>query len=143
MTLVCEAMNRAPLSVEADATAARALAVVETTGAAHLLVMDHDDLIGILCACDLRAAGPDEQVSERMSVPVITIRPDATLEDAAVTLGDCGVGCLPVAVGGLVLGTIGEEELAAAGIQGRLPHRRCHPRAHGLEPPDPHLAHHH
>lgn len=143
MSLVCEAMNRTPVTVEAESTIAEALALAGNTGAAHLLVMDQGTLIGILCGCDLRAARPGEQVWERMTLPVITIRPDATLEDAAVTLGDCGVGCLPVAVGGLVLGTVGEEELAAAGLQGRVPHRRCHPRAHGLEPRGPDLGHHH
>lgn len=130
--LVSEAMNRSPVVVSADACVADAAALARSSGAAHLLVMDQDNLVGILCGCDLAAARPEESVWERMSVPVITIRPDATLEDAAATLCECGVGCLPVALGGLVLGTVSGEELARAGRPALLPHRRCHEhlRAH-------------
>ena len=130
MTLVSDAMNRSPLVVPADASIATAAALADATGEAHLLVMDEDNLVGILCGCDLRAAGPEERVWERMSLPVITIRPDASLEDAAATLCECGVGCLPVALGGLVLGSVSGEELARAGMPGLLPHRRCHQAAH-------------
>ncbi len=126
MTLVSDAMNRAPVVVPAEASVATAVALADAAGAAHLLVLDEEHLVGILCGCDLEAARPDEPVWERMSLPVITIRPDATLEDAATTLSECGVGCLPVALGGLVLGTVSGEELARAGVAARLPHRRCH-----------------
>lgn len=125
-TLVSDAMNRSLVVVPADASIATAAALAQTAGADHLLVMDEEHLVGILCGCDLSAARPDEPVSERMSLPVITIRPDATLEDAAATLCECGVGCLPVALGGLVLGTVSGEELARAGQPALLPHRRCH-----------------
>jgi CBS domain-containing protein len=125
-TLVSEAMNRSPLSVPADASIATAAALAEAAGDAHLLVMDEENLVGILCGCDLSSARPDERVFERMSLPVITIRPDATLEDAALTLCECGVGCLPVALGGLVLGTVSGKELARAGVPALLPHRHCH-----------------
>lgn len=132
-TLVSDAMNRSPVVVPAEASIATAAALAEAAGAAHLLVLDEENLVGILCGCDLEAARPDEPVSDRMSLPVITIRPDATLEDAAVTLYECGVGCLPVALGGLVLGTVSGEELARAGVPARLPHRRCHEgRGHKL-----------
>lgn len=124
--LVSDAMNRSPVVVSADATIAAAADLARSTGATHLLVMDEEHLVGILCGCDLAAAPPDELVWERMSLPVITIRPDATLEDAASTLCECGVGCLPVALGGLVLGTVSGEELARAGMPALLPHRRCH-----------------
>lgn len=130
-TLVSDAMNRAPAVVSADARMDEAAAVARASGAAHLLVMDQENMVGILCACDLRAARPEELVWERMSVPVITIRPDAPLEEAAVTLCECGVGCLPVTLGGLVLGTVGGDELARAGVPGLLPHRRCHEQAAG------------
>lgn len=124
--LVSDAMNRAPAFVSADARMDEAAAIAATTGAVHLLVMDEETLVGILCACDLRAARPGEQVWERMSVPVITVRPDVPLDEAAVTLCECGIGCLPVTLGGLVLGTLSGEELSRAGVPGLLPRRRCH-----------------
>ncbi len=125
-TRVSEAMNRAVVTVPSDVTIAEAVALARETGADHLLVVDADVLVGILCGCDLRAAEPDEVVADRMTVPVLTLRPEDTLDEAALTLCECGVGCLPVTVGGLILGTVSEVELEHAGIHARWPHRRCH-----------------
>jgi CBS domain-containing protein len=133
MTLVVEAMNRSVVAVAPDASLAEARALVRRTGAEHVLVIDEETLVGILCACDLRGAGRGEgdAVSERMSVPVLTVRPDAPLESAALTMRECGVGCLPVALGGLILGTMSETELARAGVGSPRPHcdhEHRHPR---------------
>jgi acetoin utilization protein AcuB len=122
MTLVAEAMNRSVVSVAPDASLGEARALVRRTGAEHVLVMDEDTLVGILCACDLRGAREDDAVCERMSVPVLTVRPDAPLEAAAMTMQECGVGCLPVALGGLILGTMSEAEFARVGVERPRPH---------------------
>jgi acetoin utilization protein AcuB len=123
MTLVSEAMNRSLVTVTPDSRLADAVALVRRTGAEHVLVMEDQNLVGILCACDLRGAPPEEQVCDRMTVPVLTVRPDAVVEEAAATMRDCGVGCLPVAVGGLILGTVSEAEIAHAGVH--APRPRC------------------
>lgn len=124
MTLVAEAMNRSLVTVAPDARAADAVALVRRTGAEHVLVVEDRNLVGLLCACDLRGARSEEPVSERMTVPVLTVRPDLPVEEAATTMQDCAVGCLPVVVGGLILGTISDAELARAGVRGPRPH--CH-----------------
>ena len=124
MTLVAEAMNRSIVSVAPEAPASEAVALVRRTGAEHVLVMEGENLVGILCACDLRGAAPGDPVCDRMTVPVLTVRPDAAVEDAAATMCDCGVGCLPVACGGLVLGTVSEDDIVHAGVRGLRPH--CH-----------------
>ncbi len=130
MTLVSQAMNRSVVSVGPDAPVADALALVRRTGAEHVLVLDEQHLVGLLCACDLRGAAPDEAVCDRMSVPVLTVRPDADVADAAAMMSDCGVGCLPVAVGGLILGTVSEAEIVRAGVRGPRPHcQHVHRRA--------------
>jgi acetoin utilization protein AcuB len=123
MTLVSQAMNRSVVTVMPEAPLTDAVALVRRTGAEHVLVMDAGNLVGILCACDLRGACPDASVYDRMTVPVITVRPDAAVEEAAETMSACGVGCLPVAVGGLILGTVSEAEIARAGVH--APHPRC------------------
>ncbi len=123
MTLVSQAMNRSVVTVTPEAPLADAVALVRRTGAEHVLVMEAGNLVGILCACDLRGAGPEAQVCEHMTVPVLTLRPDAAVEEAADTMTACGVGCLPVAVGGLILGTVSEAEIARAGV--REPRPRC------------------
>ncbi len=133
MTLVVEAMNRSMVAVAPDASLAEARALVRRTGAEHVLVVDEETLVGILCACDLRGARQGEAVSERMSVPVLTVRPDAPIESAALTMRECGVGCLPVALGGLILGTMSEAELARAGVARPRPH--CdHAHRHARRP---------
>ena len=134
MTLVSEAMNRSVVAVAPDATLAEATEVVRSTGAEHVLVMDEGTLVGILCAAELRGATEDDAVSARMSVPALTVRPDALVEAAALTMFEEGVGCLPVAVGGLILGTVSGEEFARAGLA--HPRPRCgreHRRRHRLE----------
>ena len=123
MTLVAEAMNRDLVTVALDASMADAAALVRRTGAEHVLVMDDQTLVGILCACDLRGARPQVRVRDRMSAPVKTVRPDLRVEEAAEQLVAWRVGCLPVAVGGLILGTVSEAELARVGV--REPRPRC------------------
>ncbi len=129
MTLVSEAMNRAVVAVAPEDSIELAEEIAKRTGAAHLLVLDEDTLVGILCACDLQEAGRGDHVCDRMSLPVLTVRPDIPLEEAANTLGECDLGCLPVALGGLILGTLGVFELERAGISSRSSHGRCHRRA--------------
>lgn len=113
--LVSEAMNRSPVTVRPEASVEEAVALARRSGVDHLLVLDEQTLVGILCTCDLRDAAPGERVDDRMSVPVMTVRPDASVEEAATTMGECAVGCLPVAVGGLILGTVSDAELERCG----------------------------
>ncbi len=99
MALVSESMNRSLAMVSPDASMAEAARVVQRTGAEHVLVVDEETLVGILCACELRGAPPDGRVSERMSGTVATVRPDVGLEEAAAQLVSSILGCLPVALG--------------------------------------------
>lgn len=122
MTLVSEAMNRSLVTIDIDASLAEVIALVRRTGAEHVLVMDEQTLVGILCASDLRGAGPEGRVGDFMSTRVMTVRPDVRIEEAALTLYACSVGCLPVAVGGLILGTVSEAELLVAGVSDPHPH---------------------
>src|SRR3972149_139522 len=99
MTLVSEAMDRAPATSTAGGRASPA------RGGARLGVAG-GALGGALCGCDRAAVTPGEPVWERMTVPVLTVRPDASVEEAALTMSDCRVGCLPVVIGGLVMGIV-------------------------------------
>ncbi len=121
--LVSEAMNRSLVTVPPYATMADAIALVRRTGAEHVLVMEEQTLVGILCASELRGAAPQGRVADCMNAPVKTVRPDVRVEEAAVTLCSYRVGCLPVAVGGLIIGTLSEAELKSAGVE--QPRPRC------------------
>lgn len=112
MRLVSEVMNRFPLAVEPECTVGEARERAGAAGASHVLVVEQDIVVGMLCrACDLAAADAGERVCDRMTVPVVMIRPDATLEEAAELLSGYDVHCLPVALGGLLLGTVDGEVL--------------------------------
>ena len=127
--LVSEAMVRHPTSIGPDADMGEAKHLAEASGTRHLVVLDQGTLVGILCLCDLREVAGT--VADHMSVPVLTIRADATLEDAADTMREFDVGCLPVVMGGLILGTVTDEEISRAGLGGprRVPHCACRSRA--------------
>jgi acetoin utilization protein AcuB len=114
--LVSDAMSRALVTVGPDEEMGEALHLAEATGSHHILVLDAGNLVGILCLCDLDDSDPAAAVSEYMSVPVLTIRADASLVEAADSMREYEVGCLPVVMGGLILGVLTEAELAGAGL---------------------------
>lgn len=126
MTLVSEAMARQVVTVPLEATVGEAADLARSAGVEHLIVVDGELLAGVLCTCDLGDAAPGELVAECMTLPVLTVRPDAELDDAATTMDECGVGCLPVVVGGLVLGLIEGASVGRAGVH--HPHAWCHTR---------------
>lgn len=125
MKLVAEAMNRAVVTIDPGLSLQDAADVLRRTGAEHLLVVDEANLVGILCGCDLRGARPEGAVSERMSPPGTTVRPDAEIEEAVSTLAGSAARCVPVAVGGLLLGTLSEAELERAGVEPARASPRC------------------
>jgi acetoin utilization protein AcuB len=131
--LVSDAMSRGLVTVAPDEETGEARRLAEATGAHHVLVMDSGNLVGILCLCDLEGVDPATAVSELMSVPVLTIRADASLAEAASSMRDCDVGCLPVVTGGLILGVITDAELASAGLPPL--HRQEGCRFHARGPP--------
>ncbi len=124
--LVSDAMNRAVVTVEPDLGIELAVELARSTGAEHLLVVDEQTLVGILCACDLREAHAGDHVSDCMSVPVVPVRPDTPIEEVVETMDECALGCVPVALGGLILGTVSDDELVRAGMSAPRPHRHCH-----------------
>lgn len=128
---VSEVMTRAVVSVAPDMSVEDARRQARETGAHHQLVLDRGTLVGVICSCDLAEAEPGAEISDCMSVPVMTVHPDQSLAAAVAIMADCGVGCLPVVSGGLVVGLLSEDQLARAGMGPRLSGRcRCHARVH-------------
>lgn len=119
MKLVAEAMNRGVVTVDRGLSLAEAAGVMRRTEAEHLLVLDGDEIVGVLCGCALRGARPGETVSARMARLPPPLRPEATIDEGAAAVAESEEGCRPVAVGGLLLGTLTEVELGAAGIAPR------------------------
>ena len=62
-------------------------------------------------------AGRKVPVSAWMSAPVITVGATASLEEAADLIRERSIGCLPVVVGGLIVGVVTRGDLWRAGLR--------------------------
>jgi acetoin utilization protein AcuB len=105
-------MTREPVSVAPDCPVRRALALMETRGVRHLLVVDGGRLTGIVSNRDVRRllgrARPPTSlaapVSRIMSEGPVTVPPDTPIAVAARLLLDGRIGALPVREGERVVG---------------------------------------
>lgn len=115
---VSEIMTSAAVIDQSDDTLAEAARKMWTQQTGSLLVMDGDDLVGILTERDiLRAvatgAGLDDtRISEVMTKNVITVGPQTTLREAAKVMADRWIRHLPVVDGGNVVGVLSQRDLA-------------------------------
>lgn len=125
MKLVAHAMNRGVVAVDRGLSLREAALVMRRAEVEHLLVLDGDEVVGVLCGCAFRGAGLEGNVSERMGRIRPALRPDAEIDEAAAAIAESEEGFLPVALGGLLLGTLGQIELGAAGIDLPAPARRA------------------
>lgn len=131
MTRVADIMTGPLVTLGHDASVAQAWGIMQARGVRHLPVLDADRrLIGILTDHDLRlvilarcfAEEPGAlarslarlRVDEIMTWAVVTIGPDADLRDAARLMHQRGLGALPVADGGRVVGMLTATDLIRA-----------------------------
>jgi CBS domain-containing protein len=114
-----EALMTTPVeTVAPDARLAEAARVLDAEGIGSLVVGE-DRLDGIITESDVVSAvgeelDPATPVSELMSDPVVTIRPNETLQTAAERMGRNGVKKLPVVEDGVADGIITTTDLALA-----------------------------
>lgn len=137
---VQDIMSRAPVVIDARASADHARSVAEDERVHHLLVVDDGELVGVVCLCDLGWALPVDAVGGVMRSPVVTVAPGDSIAQAARTMTECGVGCLPV-IGedGVLSGVVTRSDLRAAGaLRGEPGVDRCAAcgDSHHLKPPD-------
>ncbi len=104
-----------PPSLACDAADELAL----RNGVRHLLVTDGGELVGMLCRCDLFAAG-DRPVSERMSTEVFAIDAGGSLGEAVAAMSALKIGCLPVFMQSMVVGILTRGDLRRAGVEESL-----------------------
>jgi acetoin utilization protein AcuB len=126
--LVRERMSRRPVTIPADATIAEALRMMRQSQVRRLPVLDENGgMIGIVSEKDLLYASPSPatslsiyemhdmltrlKVTELMTADVITVSPDAPLEEAACIMADNKIGGLPVVKNGKLVGIITETDI--------------------------------
>jgi CBS domain-containing protein len=105
-------MTHDPVSVSCDCPTRRALALMDTLGVRHLLVMDGERLAGIVSNRDVRRLLGAEGQPADLSAPVrrimteepITVAPDTPIAAAIRLLLEGRFGALPVHAGERVIG---------------------------------------
>jgi 3-hydroxybutyryl-CoA dehydratase len=127
---VSQKMNAAPVTVGPSATLSEARVLLDRHRVRHLIVLDGEQLAGIITDRDIRQASlphPPGQphpegdpllelirVGQAMTKEVITVMPDTLLEHAAMLLIHHRIGALPVVTQGRVVGIITETDLLGA-----------------------------
>ncbi len=103
--LVRDIMTSPAVAVSADITLADAYRTMREKGIRHLPVVDGDRLVGVITDRDLRLATSalvpspfpaGSPIATVMSSPPVTADPQDPVEDAARTMRERKIGCLPV-----------------------------------------------
>lgn len=115
---VSEIMTNAAVTDRPEDTLAEAARKMWKQQTGSLLVMDGEDLVGIVTERDVLKAvaggGPLQQthVSEVMSKDLVTVGPGTSLREAAKVMADRWIRHLPVVDGGRLVGVISQRDLA-------------------------------
>jgi acetoin utilization protein AcuB len=126
--LVRERMSCRPVTIGPDIPITEALRIMREQDVRRLPVLDeHGKLVGIVSEKDLLYASPSPatslsiyemhyllsrlRVQELMTTPVITVTPDALIEEAARIMVDHKIGGLPVTDGDTLLGIITQTDV--------------------------------
>jgi acetoin utilization protein AcuB len=137
---IADLMTTKLLTVAPDDSVEGAVRLLQQRGVRHLLVLENDDLVGILSDRDLkRALDPQKRkkkkllnlgglffllepilVREIMTKDPTSIAPDATAQEAAMLMVSKRFGALPVVKKGKLVGIVTESDLLRyfAGLPG-------------------------
>jgi CBS-domain-containing membrane protein len=111
-------MTNAAVIDQSDDTLAEAAAKMWKQQTGSLLVMDGEDLVGIITERDVLKAvahgvhPQDVRISEVMSKDLVTVGPGTSLREAAKVMADRWIRHLPVLDGGKLVGVLSQRDLA-------------------------------
>jgi acetoin utilization protein AcuB len=132
--LVRNKMTPNVITASPDTTLADALKLTRGNRIRHLPIVENDRLVGLVSDRDLRLAMPPVWASdtdyaqlredlgtrvlrEIMVTEIITTAPDLPIEDAARSLYEHRIGCLPVLDGDELVGIISETDVLRAFVE--------------------------
>lgn len=113
--LVRDILKRPVIAVSGETTLEDAYRTMQQHGIRHLPVLEGETLVGVITDRDLRLAtsalapsplSPGRRVSEVMARDPRTADPSDAIEDAARTMRQRKIGCLPVVDDGRVVGIL-------------------------------------
>jgi acetoin utilization protein AcuB len=113
--LIKDIMRSPALAISADTTLQDAYRTMREHGIRHLPVLEGEKLVGVVTDRDLRLAtsaltpspfSPDSRVSAVMSAAPLTADASDPVEDAARTMRELKIGCLPVLDDGRLIGIV-------------------------------------
>jgi acetoin utilization protein AcuB len=126
MLLVRDSMTREIVTLAPDETVGTALALCRERRIRHLPVLTEGRLVGIVSDRDLRSATPafgdperaaalqEILVEDVMASDVVSVLPDDPIEQAANTMRERRIGCLPVVESGELVGIITSSDVMSA-----------------------------
>jgi CBS domain-containing protein len=114
---ISEVMTEAAVTDRPDDSLAQAARKMWEQQTGSLLVLEGDDLLGIITERDVLkavAAGTplDTPVSELMSKDLITVEPATSLREAAAIMSEKWIRHLPVLEAGKLVGIVSQRDLA-------------------------------
>jgi acetoin utilization protein AcuB len=109
--LVEQIMQSTLVTVTPETTLAEARRLTRQRGIRHVLVVANDRLVGIVSDRDLKDATGETAVSEIMTRAVITVAPNAPVEDAGRVMVREKISALPVTLGGRLVGIVTETDV--------------------------------
>ncbi|MBK7046572.1 MAG: CBS domain-containing protein [Reyranella sp.] len=127
---VADWMTRQVITADPQESVLHAMHVMRDRGIKHLPVVKDGKLVGVISDRDIKAYCPSKataldvyeinyllskaSVREAMGARLLTIAPDAPVEDAAMMMLDENVGCLPVVAGETLAGIISDRDIFRA-----------------------------
>jgi acetoin utilization protein AcuB len=109
--LVEHIMQSTLVTVTPEATLSEARRLTRQRGIRHLLVVESGHLAGIVSDRDLKGATGEGTVGDIMTRAVITVAPDAAVEDAARLMVREKISALPVMRGDGPIGIVTETDV--------------------------------
>jgi CBS domain-containing protein len=114
---ISDVMTEAAVTDRPDDTLQQAAAKMREQQTGSLLVLDGEDLVGIVTERDVlkavaTATPLDTPVAEVMSKDLITVEPGTSLREAARIMTERWIRHLPVLQGGRLVGIVSQRDLA-------------------------------